>query len=62
MFVHSLPSPLDTVVTVGTNPDTEAEEERKAGVNEPTAALAFKIATDHLWGVWCSSAFTLVRL
>ena len=45
-----LPSPLDTVVTVGTNPDTEAEEERKAGVNEPTAALAFKIATDPFMG------------
>jgi len=45
-----LPSPLDTVVTVGTNPETEAEEERKAGVNEPTAALAFKIATDPFMG------------
>ena len=45
-----LPSPLDTVVTVGTNPDTEAEEERKAGVDEPTAALAFKIATDPFMG------------
>ena len=45
-----LPSPLDTVVTVGKNPDTEAEEERKAGVNEPTAALAFKIATDPFMG------------
>ena len=45
-----LPSPLDTVVTMGINPDTEEEEERKAGVNEPTAALAFKIATDPFMG------------
>ncbi|MDR0185905.1 elongation factor G [Prevotella brunnea] len=45
-----LPSPLDTVVTVGTNPDTEEEEDRKASVSEPTAALAFKIATDPFMG------------
>ncbi|WP_314666133.1 elongation factor G, partial [Prevotella aurantiaca] len=45
-----LPSPLDTVVTMGINPDTEEEEERKAGINEPTAALAFKIATDPFMG------------
>ena len=41
-----LPSPLDAVNIVGTNPETEAEEDRKPSEDEPTAALAFKIATD----------------
>ena len=45
-----LPSPLDTEAIVGTNPDTEAEEDRKPSENEPTAALAFKIATDPFMG------------
>ena len=45
-----LPSPVDTVVITGTNPDTEEEEERKASESEPTAALAFKIATDPFMG------------
>ena len=44
-----LPSPLDTEAIVGTNPDTE-EEERKPLEEEPTAALAFKIATDPFMG------------
>ncbi len=56
-----LPSPLDTVAVTGTNPETEEEEERKPSDTEPTAALAFKIATDHSWAVWYSSAFTPVR-
>jgi len=45
-----LPSPLDTGVIVGTNPDTEEEEDRKPSESEPTAALAFKIATDPFMG------------
>ena len=45
-----LPSPLDTVAIVGTNPNTEQEEERKPSEDEPTSALAFKIATDPFMG------------
>ena len=45
-----LPSPLDTEAIVGTNPDTEEKEDRKPSENEPTAALAFKIATDPFMG------------
>ena len=45
-----LPSPLDTEAIVGANPDTEEEEDRKPSENEPTAALAFKIATDPFMG------------
>ena len=45
-----LPSPMDTEAIVGTNPDTEEEEDRKPSVDEPTSALAFKIATDPYVG------------
>ena len=45
-----LPSPLDTAAIVGTNPDTEEEEDRKPSETEPTSALAFKIATDPFMG------------
>ncbi len=45
-----LPSPLDTIVTTGTNPDTGEEEERPADEEAPTSALAFKIATDPYVG------------
>ena len=45
-----LPSPLDTAAIVGTNPDTEEEENRKPSEDEPTSALAFKIATDPFMG------------
>ncbi len=45
-----LPSPLDTPNIVGTNPDTDGEEDRKPGEDEPTSALAFKIATDPFMG------------
>ncbi|MBO1362509.1 elongation factor G [Prevotella sp. A2931] len=45
-----LPSPLDTEAIVGTNPDTEEEEDRKPSEAEPTSALAFKIATDPFMG------------
>ena len=45
-----LPSPLDKEGIVGMNPDTEEEEIRKPSVDEPFAALAFKIATDPFVG------------
>ncbi len=45
-----LPSPLDVDAIKGTNPDTEKEEIRKPSVDEPFAALAFKIATDPYVG------------
>ena len=45
-----LPSPVDTPNIIGTNPDTDEEEDRKPDENEPTAALAFKIATDPFMG------------
>ena len=45
-----LPSPLDRDNIKGINPNTEKEETRKPDVNEPFAALAFKIATDPFVG------------
>jgi len=45
-----LPSPLDVEAIKGINPDTDKEEIRKPDVNEPFAALAFKIATDPFVG------------
>ena len=45
-----LPSPLDKEAIIGKNPDTDEEELRKPDVNEPFAALAFKIATDPFVG------------
>ena len=45
-----LPSPLDTENIVGTNPETGEEEDRKPSEDAPTAALAFKIATDPYMG------------
>ena len=45
-----LPSPLDTEAVMGVNPDSEEEEGRKPSENEPTSALAFKIATDPYMG------------
>jgi len=48
-----LPSPLDIPAIKGTNPDTDAEEERPADDSKPFAALAFKIATDPFVGKLC---------
>ncbi len=48
-----LPSPLDLPPVTGINPFTEKEEIRKPDVNEPFAALAFKIATDPFVGRLC---------
>jgi len=45
-----LPCPLDVDAITGINPKTEKEEQRKPSVNEPFAALAFKIATDPYVG------------
>ena len=45
-----LPSPMDKEGILGTNPDTGEEELRKPSVDEPFAALAFKIATDPFVG------------
>ena len=45
-----LPSPVDTQAIVGTNPDTDEEEDRKPSDDAPTSALAFKIATDPFMG------------
>ena len=45
-----LPSPLDRDNIKGINPNTEKEETRKPDVNDPFAALAFKIATDPFVG------------
>ena len=45
-----LPSPLDKEAIIGTNPDTDEEISRKPSVDEPFAALAFKIATDPFVG------------
>ena len=45
-----LPSPLDIEAIEGINPDSGEVETRKPNVNEPFAALAFKIATDPYVG------------
>ena len=45
-----LPAPVDVDVVMGTNPNTDEEEGRKPSEDEPTAALAFKIATDPYMG------------
>ncbi len=45
-----LPSPIDVDAIKGINPKTEAEEKRRPSVDEPFAALAFKIATDPYVG------------
>jgi len=53
MVMEILPSPMDTEAIVGINPKTEKEERRKPSVDEPFAALAFKIATDPFVGRLC---------
>ncbi len=45
-----LPSPLDTEAIKGINPENETEEDRVPSEDAPTAALAFKIATDPYMG------------
>ena len=53
MVMEILPSPMDVEAIVGVNPKTEQEEKRKPSVEEPFAALAFKIATDPFVGRLC---------
>jgi len=48
-----LPSPIDVDAVTGINPKTESEELRKPSIDEPFAALAFKIATDPYVGRLC---------
>jgi elongation factor G len=49
--VRYLPSPLDVAAVQGVDPDdTEVTLERKPSVNEPFAALVFKIMTDPFIG------------
>ena len=45
-----LPAPVDTPAIVGENPNTGEEEDRKPSEDDPTSALAFKIATDPYVG------------
>ncbi len=45
-----LPSPLDVDAVTGTDPKTDKEVTRKPSIDEPFAALAFKIATDPFVG------------
>lgn len=45
-----LPSPVDVEAIEGINPDTDETEKRRPNVDEPFAALAFKIATDPFVG------------
>jgi len=53
LVMELLPSPLDIEAVKGTNPDTGEEITRKPSVNEPFAALGFKIATDPFVGRLC---------
>ncbi|MCT4604322.1 MAG: elongation factor G [Marinifilum sp.] len=49
-IITYMPSPLDVEAIVGTVPGTDEEVTRKPDVDEPLAALAFKIATDPFVG------------
>ncbi len=49
-IVKYLPSPLDMPAIEGVNPKNDEKETRSADINEPFAALAFKIATDPYIG------------
>jgi elongation factor G len=48
-----LPAPIDVEAIEGTNPTTGEVESRKPTMDEPMAALAFKIATDPFVGRLC---------
>ena len=50
---YFMPSPMDIEGIVGTHPRTEEQVVRKPSVDEPFAALAFKIATDPFVGRLC---------
>ncbi|WP_316842829.1 elongation factor G [Pedobacter gandavensis] len=53
LVMELLPSPMDVDGITGTNPETGEEITRQPDVNEPFAALAFKIATDPFVGRLC---------
>jgi elongation factor G len=53
MVMEILPSPMDTQAIEGVNPDTDELTSRKPSVDDPFAALAFKIATDPFVGRLC---------
>src|SRR5690606_34766499 len=53
LVMELLPSPLDQEAVKGTNPNTGEEISRKPSVDEPFAALGFKIATDPFVGRLC---------
>ncbi|ALL08213.1 elongation factor G [Pedobacter sp. PACM 27299] len=53
LVMELLPSPMDVDGITGTNPETGEEVTRQPDVNEPFAALAFKIATDPFVGRLC---------
>jgi len=53
LVMELLPSPVDQEAVKGTDPRTDAEILRKPSVDEPFAALAFKIATDPFVGRLC---------
>lgn len=48
-----LPSPMDQEAISGVNPKNDVEVSRKPSVDDPFAALAFKIATDPFVGRLC---------
>jgi elongation factor G len=48
--IDYLPSPLDVPAIQGIDPKTEAELERKASLEEPFSALAFKVMSDPYVG------------
>ena len=49
-MITYLPSPLDIDAIEGVDPDTKEVVSRQPSINEPLAALAFKIATDPFVG------------
>jgi elongation factor G len=50
---YYLPSPMDVEGVTGINPKNDEETSRKPSIDEPFAALAFKIATDPFVGRLC---------
>jgi elongation factor G len=48
--IDYLPSPLDVPAIQGIDPKTDAELERKAALDEPFSALAFKVMSDPFVG------------
>ena len=52
-IIEYMPAPTDIEAIKGVNPDTGAEDCRRAGDDEPFSALAFKIMTDPFVGRLC---------